>query len=128
MNQYEQYTVFVAKEPQSADQKKSNWKEVRYRYKNSNKPLLAFGYICLLGGSCYLMWSNFTSANNPILHLQIFLWALLSCGAIYLSMKNVGPFGEIKGESQKIKSADEIKSAVAQLGICLLYTSDAADE
>lgn len=124
MNKYEQFTVYVAKEPRFATQKKINWAEVRHRFKNSNKRLLAFGFICLLGGSCYLMWSNFTSANNPILPLQICLWAPLSLGALYLSMNNVEPFGEITGKSQKIKSADEIRALVAQLGIDLSTTKD----
>jgi len=124
MNQYEQFTVYVSKEPPIEFHKKINWAEVHYRIRNSNKPLLAFGYICLLGGSSYLMWSNFSSANNSILPVKILSLALLSWFVLYLSMKNVKLFEAKNIDSHNIKSADDIRAKVALTGIDVKTTKD----
>ena len=117
MDTFEQYTVYVSKETSHQLQNNVNWAELRYRFINSNKPFLLLGLISLVGGFVYLMSSLFSSVDQKVLPLQILAWAAVSYGLLYLSMKNVEPFEEIKSGSHKIVLAEEIKATLAQLGI-----------
>ena len=124
MDTYEQYTVYVSKDASPQSQKKFDWAEVPHRLKQSNKPFLVFGYTSLLGGAIYLMSSIFSSATDPALPVKIFSWALLSCGALFLSMKDVDQFETVAGEHYRTTSADDIRATVKQTGIDVKTTKD----
>lgn len=124
MNQYEQYTVFIAREPQLETQENIDWAEVRYRLKNLSKPLLALGFICLLSGFFYLMKSNWSSESGQFSAPILLAWAAVSWGLICLSMKDVEPFETKVSLPAKSPSAKQIRERLAEINIKIKTTKD----
>jgi len=110
MDTYEEYTVYVSRNAPKQIQKKFEWAEFRHRIKQSNKPLLVFGYASLLGGAIYFISTPHSSSNEPTFAVKFLSWMFLSLGALYLSMKDVELFDYAKDESFRVKSESILNS------------------